>query len=217
MAAVVPASWAEVLEVAGFNVNVRAVLTDVDRENLTFADMEEWHDDAVDNLIRSLRKTHQPAGQLCYDQVGAIENLKTIAYVCRHHACTRRIATIPLFTWNFLARWKAERKLEAEYKEPEDLPKLSKGDDASILDFIDEFPEKLAHVTGKPLVHVIREDEVPPLAADDPLFGEPDCRYPSVRDEVIARAPIGVPGGRAYCADSRHVFEILREAIAAQG
>jgi hypothetical protein len=48
MAAVVPASWAEVLEVAGLSVNVRAVLTDVARENLTFADMEEWHDVEVD-------------------------------------------------------------------------------------------------------------------------------------------------------------------------
>jgi hypothetical protein len=36
----VPGKWNEVLEVAGFNANVRTVLTDVDRENLTFADME---------------------------------------------------------------------------------------------------------------------------------------------------------------------------------
>jgi hypothetical protein len=85
---------------------------------------------------------------------------------------------------------------------------------------IEEFPEKLAQVTGtdgRPLACVIREDEIPPLAADDPLFGEPDCQHPSVRDEVIARAPIGVPGGRACCADNKHVFEILREAIAAHG
>jgi hypothetical protein len=111
------AAPATVLEVAGFNINFRAVVTAVDRENLTFADMDEWHDDEVDDLIRTLRKTHQPAGQLYYVQVGAIENLKTIAYVCRHPTRTRRIATIPLCSRNFLTRWKAERNLEAEYKD----------------------------------------------------------------------------------------------------
>jgi hypothetical protein len=214
MAAVVPASWAEVLEVAGFNVNVRAVLIDVDRENLTFTDMEEWHDDEVDDLIRTLRKTHQPSGQICYVQVGAIENLKTIAYACRHHARTRRIATIPLFTRNFLARWKAERKLEAEYKEPEDLPHLSLTSSKNSLRSWHRSRGQMGghwHMSSER----IREDEIPPLAADDPLFGEPDCRYPSVRDEVIARAPIGIPGGRAFCADNKHVFEILRDALAA--
>jgi hypothetical protein len=220
MAAALPNTWAEVLERAGFNANVRKVLLDVDRENLTFQDMEGWHDEEVDDLIRTLRKTQEPAGQLCYVQVGAIENMKTIAYVSRHHARTARIATIPLFSRDFLARWKAERKLETSYKDLDDLPRLTKGDDGTILDFIEEFPEKLAQVTGtdgRPLGYIIREDEIPPLAVDDPLFGEPNCRYPSVRDEVIARAPIGVPGGRAYSADNKHVFEILRDAIAEVG
>jgi hypothetical protein len=116
-----------------------------------------------------------------------------------------------------MSRWKAERKLEAGYKDLDDLPKLSKGDDGTILDFIEEFPEKLAQIIGtdgRPLGYVIRDDETPPLAVHDPLFGEPNCRYPSVRDEVIARAPIGVPGGRTYSADNKHVFEILRDAIA---
>jgi hypothetical protein len=86
-----------------------------------------------------------------------------------------------------------------------------------MLDFIEEFPEKLAQITGTdggPLGYVIREDEVPPLTADGPMFGEPDCRYPSARDEVMARAPIGLPGGRSYSADNKYFFEILRDAIA---
>jgi hypothetical protein len=33
MAAARPATWAEVLELAGFNANVRTVLIDVNREN----------------------------------------------------------------------------------------------------------------------------------------------------------------------------------------
>jgi hypothetical protein len=118
----------------------------VNRENLTFADMETWRDDKVGDLIRTLRKTHQPAGQICYAQVGAIENLKTIAYVCRYHAHTRRTATISLFTRNFLVRWKTDRLLEADYNDYH-FPKLTKGDDATILDFIQEIPEKWAQLT----------------------------------------------------------------------
>jgi hypothetical protein len=113
------------------------------------------------------------SSELCYVQVVAIENMKTIAYVSRHHARTARIATIPLFSRNCLARWKAERKLDANYKDLDDLPKLTKGDDATILDFIGDFPEKLAQITGtdgRPLGYAIREDEIPPLTADDPLI-----------------------------------------------
>jgi uncharacterized protein YukJ len=74
--AAAPATWAEVLEIAFFIINVRAILTDVDRENLTFADMEGWHNDEVDDLIRTLRKTHQdssvtllyPGGSDCEPQ-----------------------------------------------------------------------------------------------------------------------------------------------------
>jgi hypothetical protein len=69
MTAALPNTWAEVLERAGFNANVRKVLLDVDRENLTFHDMEGWHDEEVDDLIRTLRKTQEPAGQLCHVQV----------------------------------------------------------------------------------------------------------------------------------------------------
>jgi len=86
-------------------------------------------------------------------------------------------------------------------------------DTASILEFIDEFPEILARFTGvggRPLAYVIRDEEAVIPEADDPIFGDTHSQYPSVRDEVIARADLA---GTAYKADGKRVFEILRDAI----
>ena len=66
-----PTSFEDVLEVAGFNANARAVIIDPNRENLTFADLISWTDDKVDNLIKTLRKTTQ-GGSTVYVRVSAV-------------------------------------------------------------------------------------------------------------------------------------------------
>ena len=45
-------------------------------------------------------------------------------------------------------------------------------------------------VTGVPLSYVIRNTLDPPLAADDPAFGETDLAYTSIDLELILQAPI---------------------------
>ena len=80
-----PTSFEDVLEVVGFNANTRAVITDPNRENLTFADLITWTDDEVDNLIKTLRKTTQ-GGTTVYVRVSAVENFKTVCYTM-HHYC----------------------------------------------------------------------------------------------------------------------------------
>ena len=45
-------------------------------------------------------------------------------------------------------------------------------------------------VTGVPLSYVIQNKLNPPLAANDPAFGEPDSAYSSINLELISRAPI---------------------------
>lgn len=152
-------------------------------------------------------------GRLVYVQVSAIENLKTAAYLCRHMVRVQRVPRYEDFTPATLSAWKPERKNEHDYKEPDEAPKLTKSDDATIYEFIDDFPEQLARFTGnggRPLAYVIRDDETAPAAADDPMFGQIDSVYNSVRDEIIARAALDGP---AYKADNKRVFELLRDAI----
>ena len=221
MAAAAPADLNEVLTNIGFNQHARAVLADANRENLELDQLQTWDDEDVDNLIRTLRKTYQPppdpannvAGALVYVQVTAIENLKSAAYLSRHMVRCQRTPVFASFTLDMLRQMKLERKNEDEYKDPDEMPKLQKVDNATIYEFIDEFPEQLARFTGtggRPLAYVIRDVEAPPLAAADPMFGMIGTQYDSIREEVIARAELA---GSAYKADNKRVFELLRDAI----
>jgi hypothetical protein len=112
-----------------------------------------------------------------------------------------------------ISDWTKERKSKANYKEPDETPKLSKSNNVTILESIDGFPEQLTQFTGlgdQPLAYMIRELKPVLPEADDPIFGEPGSQYISVRDEVISRAALT---GTAFQADNKRVFEILQDAI----
>jgi hypothetical protein len=158
----------------------------------------------VDDLVRTLSKIPaNAAGALPYVPVRAIDRMKTVTYVCRHMIRTQRVPRIGFFTSARINDWTQERKSEADYKDPDDAPKLSKSNNATILEFIDDFPEQLARFTGlggQPLAYVIRELKPVLPEADNPMFGEPDSQYISIRDEVISRAALT---GTAFQADNK--------------
>jgi hypothetical protein len=138
-------------------------------------------------------------------------NLSSACYMARHYYRTSRILTAPELTQARMHRYAQYKEAEEAYKEPDDLLKLSKPD--KIIDFIDEWPEHLALYDGqnaRPLVYVIRLDQAVPPAAGDPPFGEPNSKYASLRDEVVARADHAAP---QYMVDNARVFELLNEAV----
>jgi hypothetical protein len=201
--------------VVGFNDTVRDVLLHVDLENIELEELATWGNEEVDDLVRSLRKQKDADDNALYVSVKAVENLKTVCYVLRHQLRTEMTLAYTTFTTPKLLTWKAERKAEEAYKEPEEAPKLVKADEQTILIFIDEFPEHLARYTGsqgRPLAYVIRDEEATPAENDDPMFGEANSTYLSVRDEVINRALI-LQTSTNFKADNKKVFEILYDAI----
>jgi hypothetical protein len=150
MAAAAPATFDEVLTNVGFNATTRAVLVNADQENLNLAALYAWTDENVDDLVRTLRKIPPTAaGVAPYVPVRAIDRMKTLTYMCRHMICTQRVPTIRFFTSPRIALWTQERKSEADYKEPDDAPKLSKSDNATILEFIEDFPDRTVHWFGR--------------------------------------------------------------------
>jgi hypothetical protein len=182
-----PADFERILTNVGFNATTRGVLVNADMDNLDLAALYTWTDENVDDLVCTLRKIPpNAAGNAPYVPVRAIDRLKTVTYMCRHMIRTQQVPTIGFFTSARISAWTQQHKSETNYKEPDEIPKLSKSDNATILEFIDDFPEQLARLTGfggRPLAYIIRELEPVLPEADDPLFGEPDSQYNSVRDE----------------------------------
>ena len=215
---VAPADFATLLTNLGFNANARTVMTDPAREGLDLGTIALWSDEDVDQLVRTLRKTDQ-GGTLVYVKVSAIEDLKTACFILRHlDRCQRAVLPnrhgLAHLTQNMVKNWKTLRLQEAAYEDPTEFPKLAKGDPATILDFIEEFPENIARFTGsdgRSLGYILRDDDAVPPEADDPIFGHADSTYSSPRDETIGRAEMA---GAGYRVDNKKVFEILRDAIA---
>lgn len=222
--ATAPTDFNGVLSNIGFNAECRTVLTDATKENLDLDTVATWNNEEVDDLVRTLRKTivgyvaptantRGVPGHALYVRVGAIENLKTVAFVGRHCIRTGRTPTHAMFTPTFIKDWTGLRKEEANYEDPDDFPKLLKADDATIIAFCEDFPEQLARFTGiggRPLSYIIRDFSEVPDVATDPMFGETDSLYNSIRDEVANRA---AHTGVIYKADNKRVFEILYDAI----
>ena len=212
MAAPPPATFPEVLTRCGFNNATRDHLVHADFEALDMATIAVWSDDEVDDLVTTLRKTTANGGPF-YVRVKAQEHLKTVCYALRHFARTGRTPVTTFFTTQALDVWKLERLAETSYEDPDDFPKLTKSDNATIFEFIEDFPEQLARHTGiggRPLACIIQDTVTVPNPAVDSIFGEADSVYASVREEMVSHPE---HAGVAYLADNKRVFEILHDAI----
>ena len=90
---------------------------------------------------------------------------------------------------------------------------ITKANNATILKFIDDFPELLVCLTGTggwPLSYVICDDMTVPAAAGDPMFGEPGSSYISVWDETVQHTS---HAGVHDLADNKQDFKILHNSI----
>jgi hypothetical protein len=137
--------------------------------------------------------------------------MKTLTYICRHMVRTQRVPTIGFFTSARIDLWTQERKSEADYKEPDNAPNLSKSDNATILEFIDDFPEQLARFTGlggRPLAYIIRELELVLPEANDPIFGEPNSQYMSVVMRSSRELPLEAQHSRLTTNGSLRYYEM---------
>jgi hypothetical protein len=206
----------DVLTLCGATANVVAVLIDPDREALTLEALAAFDDDQIEDLCISIRKQSLAATPL-YVSGQFMDKFKTLAYISRHFARAQRTVDPAIIDAAFIQRWTGFRKAEKEYKDPDDEIKLTKADDATIDEFIDEFPEKIATLTGtggRPLAYVIRDDVGVMDQRRDVLIGERNTRYGSVRQEIISRAEIN-PTCSSFISDNERVYQILSNALVA--
>jgi hypothetical protein len=216
----------------GFPNAARIAMTDEDRENVTVDILADLDDDTIEGICSTIKS---PGGMInnpaapdanglvivnvpaqmrnpgAYIPDRAEESMKIACYMARHFLRTGRALGSEQITMGCINRFKTYRATERERKDPEDLMELSKPE--KVQDFIDKFPEHLFQYDGqdgRPLSYVIRPNVDVPDEADDPMFGEPDCTYPSLCDEIMARA---AHGDAQYQIDNSRLFEKLKEAV----
>ena len=216
-----------VLAAIGFNAGTRAHLVDAAFHAFTMDSLLDFREDEDYKAIFSSLK--RPGGEIgaanndanplranpgYFVNTVAADRFRTVCYMAQHRERVGRDhEEHAWYTTANMRIWKQHRLAESSYEDQEEEPKLLKNDEATIIDFIEEFPEILTRYTGmggRPLAYVLREEPAVPFAADQIAFGFPNSPFSSVRDEVWRRSTHDPPH---YTIDNNRVFELLRGAV----
>ena len=205
----------------GFNEATRAFLTDIDHEDFEVERFGQMSEKSADNLVKSLMKQGVPGNPVAqlYVSSRAIDWFKTACFIGRHFNRTGRTLDAAFLTTQRLQTWEPLRHAELAHEDPKEPPSLLKPEAATVIAFLDAFPDKLqayAGTDGRPLSYVIRDDPMVPPEGTDPTIGEPECRYGSIQAEITARATIPIPPfppTPAYVEDNARVYNILNSAV----
>jgi hypothetical protein len=228
-------SFRSALTRLGFPNAARLAMPGEDRENVTVDILADLNDDTIGGICNTIMS---PGGLIdnpaaldanglvipsvpvqirnpgAYVPGRAEESMKVACYMARHYVRTGRTLTSQHITMVHINRFKTYRATEKENKDPDELTELAKPE--KVQDFIDEFPGHLFQYDGqdgRPLSYVIRNTVAVPDENTDPMFGEADCIYPSVRDEINARDARAAHGDAQFQIDNARLFDKLKEAV----
>ncbi len=107
-------------------------------------------------------------------------HLKLLAFYLRHQARVSRVVHVPDITLESIRIVRELREFESTYRKPDDLPSINAKDWPKTMEAIDEYLRSVLGERQIPLAYVVRKDESVP---------EIDEIYPTIQDEMIARAP----------------------------
>jgi hypothetical protein len=113
-------------------------------------------------------------------------HLKLLAFYLRHQARVSRVVQIAEVTLNSIRTVRELREYESTYKAPTEtnLPSINTKDWPKTMESIEEYLRSYLRERKIPLAYVIRKS-VEVLDAN----GDPTTNYPTIQDEMIARAP----------------------------
>jgi hypothetical protein len=170
----------------------------------SWKDFSDVRDDDVDRMIAAIRRDQKES----IAEI-AVQRLKLAIYWVKYQIRTNR----PFLnregtdltrylsdtaTDDFLPLREQKELVDTWFetnKEPDYSPlTLDVASAPKVFDKIKTILTRVRGAAGIPLAYVIRHQLEPPDGDDDPPYGEDDSKYPSYDEEMIARAPILLPG-----------------------
>lgn len=136
-------------------------------------------------------------------------HLKLLAFYLRHQARDSRVVSIAGITLNSIRTVRELREFESTYKVSSDtnLLSINAKDWPKTMESIEEYLRSYLGERKIPLAYVIRKLAEVPIAA-----GDPATNYPTIQDEMIARAPhTTVNGDGATVPDP--IYLVNREKV----
>ena len=174
----------------------------VDKQGMdSLEEIKLLRDDEIESLCKVIRR---PGGMIPAPPGGAaggaanIPNpgvpvnqraeghLKLLAFYLRHQARISRTVTVAQVTLEAIRTVRELREFESTYKNPDDLPTINAKDWPKTMEAIDEYLRSVLGERKIPLAYVVRKNDSIPDDDDDVI-------YPTIQDEMIARAPHYTP------------------------
>ncbi|KAI2500398.1 hypothetical protein MHU86_14069 [Fragilaria crotonensis] len=111
-------------------------------------------------------------------------HLKLLSFYLRHQERVSRAVNAPDITLAVIRTIRELREFESTYKAPTgDLPVINTKDWPKTMEAIEEYLRSVLGERKIPLAYVVRKDDAIPTGDD------PSTSYPTIQDEMIARAP----------------------------
>ena len=180
----------------------------------TIAELSILTDSEVESLCKVLRR---PGGMVQVNgnevpnpgttvSLRAENNLKLACYYLRHRERTSRVLIITDVTLANVRAFREQRLSESKHENSDKRPTMDVKDWPKNMEALQEFLRAQRGETGIPLAYIVRDEA---NVGDDPVDG-----FPSVLDEMIARAPHVDGAGEfvpSYLTDRLKVWELIAE------
>ena len=181
------------LQRVGFS-NEAAVLITGDQGIDSLDEIRTLDDAKSSNLCKILRRPGGTTGAAGAADPGvkvsarAEDNLKLVIYYVKHQDRVSRTTDIARITLVAIRRLVKQQETEKNHTDPDSPPTIDADDWPKTMEAVEEYLRQFRGVDGTPLSYVVRQNLRPVGAALDPA-----TNYPTLDEEIIARAPILEP------------------------
>ena len=204
----------------GFTNKARAYITD--NQDIDLEELSLMKDEDVEQLCKTV---HHPGGQIMVAVVAqsnhgipvsipAEHNLKLACYYLQYHACVSCPVTAIGIMLDHVRTLHNHKEGKGKQEDSEAL-EINDKDWPKTLEAIKQWLSTCMGVTKILLAYVVRDDEVPPAADDDPATS-----YNDIWEELITHALISTAGAaandpriptRTFKQDNKKVWEKLSQ------
>ena len=195
-----PAAIRNMLQRVGFS-NAAAILITGDQGIDSLDEIRSLDDAKSSNLCKILRRPGGTGAGGVADpgekvSARAEDNLKLVIYYVKHQDRVSRTPDIGLITLASIRRLVKQQETEKNHTDPDVLPTIDADDWPKTMEAVEEYLRQFRGVEGTPLSYVVRQTLMPVAAATDPATS-----YPTLDEEMIARAPILEPTAAGVVAE----------------
>jgi hypothetical protein len=194
------ASIRTMLERMGFTPEAAQLVTG-DQGIDSVDELRNLDDDKASNLCRVLRRPGGTNAAGAADpgtkvSARAEDNLKLAIYYVKHQDRVSRAVNVGEITLTNVRKLIKQRDTERNHTDPDTPPVIDCKDWPKTMEAVEEYLRQFRGVNDVPLSYVVRIALAPKPAVTDPA-----TNYLTLDEEMIARAPILVPGTAGIIAD----------------